>query len=254
MELESLQRKKVQVDYMATEMAQNWFLTRGREVDCAVNRKEVHSEPQVIMRARPEDFETSTWEGTSTWANQRWVRDETDDKPGLLTYYIKTVVWKPDRSIPVVDRPLAKEIAVPKTLQKQIPSTRTDDPYLHVNQMRRAAVPEGSTATEAREAVWAHRARVQARVGTAELQDQVNNGLQNLQNLQALINAHRALPAGQAILIPPSIPAATPNGNATMTADGQAGDDDEADEVDEADEDDEDDQEMDDYGADNGEY
>lgn len=82
-ELESLQRKKAQIDYVADVMCESWTFQR-------------QGDDKVLFRAETEDCTTNTWIGSSTFSNRkRWARDEADTKPGVLEYYVKTVLWKP---------------------------------------------------------------------------------------------------------------------------------------------------------------
>lgn len=80
-ELESLQRKKQQVDGIAKQMAERWFFKRP---------------DGVVLHADTTSgaAEASLWRGTSTWHQQRWVRDETE--PGQIDYYVVTVSFRPE--------------------------------------------------------------------------------------------------------------------------------------------------------------
>lgn len=75
-ELESLKRKKDQVDKIAAQMIKKWYFKRKDGV--------------VLYAATTQQ---SQWSGSSTWNNKRWVRDETED--GMLDYYIVTVTFLP---------------------------------------------------------------------------------------------------------------------------------------------------------------
>ncbi|KJZ70914.1 hypothetical protein HIM_09707 [Hirsutella minnesotensis 3608] len=79
LELESLQRKKRQVDDIAKQMAERWCFKRR---DGAVLYADTHKEA----------FKVSQWSGTSTWHNRRWIRDETE--PDRIDYYIVTVSFR----------------------------------------------------------------------------------------------------------------------------------------------------------------
>ncbi|RFN53434.1 hypothetical protein FIE12Z_2259 [Fusarium flagelliforme] len=76
-ELESLKRKKDQVDKIAAQMIKKWYFKR---------------KDGVVLYADATTQE-SQWNGSSTWNNQRWVRDETED--GRLDYCIVTVTFRP---------------------------------------------------------------------------------------------------------------------------------------------------------------
>ncbi|KAF5023565.1 hypothetical protein F66182_4378 [Fusarium sp. NRRL 66182] len=79
-ELESLERKKDQVDRIAEQMMEKWFFKR---------------QDGVVLFAEAEGATKteSRWSGSSTWHNQRWIRDET--APGRLDYYIVSVTFLP---------------------------------------------------------------------------------------------------------------------------------------------------------------
>lgn len=78
MELESLERRKLQIDWMADHISRNWHFTRSDDVH---------------LVADPAVMETDTWKGAATWDGQRWVRDEEDNEPNVLKYYIRRVVF-----------------------------------------------------------------------------------------------------------------------------------------------------------------
>lgn len=76
-ELESLERKKNQVDEIAKQMRERWFFKR------------IDGEGLLADMSGAGD-EVTRWSGTSTWNRQRWVRDETAE--GRLDYYV-VAVW-----------------------------------------------------------------------------------------------------------------------------------------------------------------
>lgn len=78
MELESLERRKLQVDWMADEISRNWHFTRSDDLH---------------LVADPARVETETWKGAATWGGARWVRDEEDTEPNVLKYYIRRVIF-----------------------------------------------------------------------------------------------------------------------------------------------------------------
>ncbi|RGP71925.1 alanine--trna ligase [Fusarium sporotrichioides] len=79
-ELESLERKKDQVDKIADQMIKKWYFKRNDGV-------------VLYAEASGASRKESRWSGDSTWHNQRWVRDETE--PGRLDYYIVSVTFRP---------------------------------------------------------------------------------------------------------------------------------------------------------------
>ncbi|KAF5644346.1 hypothetical protein F25303_5944 [Fusarium sp. NRRL 25303] len=83
-ELESLERKKGQVDKIAKQMVDTWFFKRP---------------DGVVLYADTSDAnrKVSRWSGSSTWHGQRWTRDETE--PHKLDYYIVSITFRPLISI-----------------------------------------------------------------------------------------------------------------------------------------------------------
>ncbi|KAI9163685.1 hypothetical protein HJFPF1_05307 [Paramyrothecium foliicola] len=79
-ELESVDRKKYQVQEIAKQMMEKWFFRRPDGVILYADAKE-----------------ESNWNGTSTWHGQRWVRDEVS--PGVINYHITRVTFRPEHVI-----------------------------------------------------------------------------------------------------------------------------------------------------------
>ncbi|KAI2619288.1 hypothetical protein GGR54DRAFT_138199 [Hypoxylon sp. NC1633] len=78
-ELESLERKQDQVDSIAKQMRERWFFKRTDDV-------------ALFPDVTGGNVEVSRWSGTSTWHNQRWIRDET--APGRIGYYVVCVPFR----------------------------------------------------------------------------------------------------------------------------------------------------------------
>ncbi|KAI1773104.1 hypothetical protein F4818DRAFT_118132 [Hypoxylon cercidicola] len=78
-ELESLERKKDQVDSIAEQMREKWFFKR---MDGAA----------LFPDVTGGNVEVSRWSGTSTWHNKTWTRDETE--PGRIDYYVVSVPFR----------------------------------------------------------------------------------------------------------------------------------------------------------------
>ncbi|KAI6765540.1 hypothetical protein HG530_006610 [Fusarium avenaceum] len=83
-ELESLERKKDQVNKIADQMAKEWFIKRS---DGVVLYADVSGKSRKVDR----------WSGSSIWHGRRWIRDETE--PNRLDYYILTVTFRPQHEI-----------------------------------------------------------------------------------------------------------------------------------------------------------
>jgi hypothetical protein len=128
LELESLQRKSNQIDFIAEMMQNTWYFQRN---------------DGTIFSAAKDDVTTSIWTGSSTWENQRWIRDET--RPDQVDYYIKTVSWKPDREITTIEKP-APDLLAPD----RFPVIEDASAYLYTWQLSSAGVPPGTGASEAK--------------------------------------------------------------------------------------------------------
>lgn len=79
-ELESVQRKKEQLESIAKQMAERWFFKRTDGV-------------ALFADASGAANTVNTWTGSSTWHDKTWTRDET--RPGEIDYYILSVVFRP---------------------------------------------------------------------------------------------------------------------------------------------------------------
>lgn len=97
---ESLERKRDQVDQIATQAIERW---------------EFEKKDGVIMSAEGCVPKIMRWSGNSTWGDSRWVRDET--KSGQVDYYIATVTWAPVR-------PLKAASSIADSQAEDLPSGR----------------------------------------------------------------------------------------------------------------------------------
>ncbi len=79
-ELESVRRKKDQVDEIGRKMAERWMF---RRMDGVV----------LVADASGAGNEVERWTGSSTWGGKTWKRDET--RPGEIEYYVLTVAFRP---------------------------------------------------------------------------------------------------------------------------------------------------------------
>jgi hypothetical protein len=78
-ELETLSRKKSQLEHVAAHISRKWFFRRKDGV-------------VLFGDTTCRSNEVSTWQGPSSWAGQRWVRDESS--PGKIDYYIISVPFR----------------------------------------------------------------------------------------------------------------------------------------------------------------
>ncbi|CAI7573266.1 unnamed protein product [Penicillium glandicola] len=79
-DIESIERRKDEVDYIAGEMADQWRFQRADGIN---------------MVAAKANTSISRWTGSSMLGRERWVRDEVT--PGQLQYYFATVTWRPSQ-------------------------------------------------------------------------------------------------------------------------------------------------------------
>lgn len=79
-DIESIERRKDEVDWLADEMADQWKFKRG---------------DHITMVADKSAIAISRWTGSSVLGERRWIRDEVS--PGQLQYYVKSVSWRPSR-------------------------------------------------------------------------------------------------------------------------------------------------------------
>lgn len=83
-ELETLERKKDQLDSIVQQMSEKWYFRRTDGVVLY---------PDVTLVAN----EVTRWTGSSTWHGHTWTRDES--RPGQLDYYVVDVVFRPQHEI-----------------------------------------------------------------------------------------------------------------------------------------------------------
>ncbi|KAM0260076.1 hypothetical protein ACHAQJ_003000 [Trichoderma viride] len=83
-ELESLERKKDQIDTIGKHIAEHWFFKKS---DGSVLYADVSGKCHEVSR----------WTGTSTWHNKRWTRDENIN--GKLDYYILTITFESELAL-----------------------------------------------------------------------------------------------------------------------------------------------------------
>ncbi|KAL7917783.1 hypothetical protein ACQKWADRAFT_305932 [Trichoderma austrokoningii] len=84
LELESLERKKDQIDAIGKHIAGNWFFKKLND-------------DVLYADVSGKCHEVSRWTGKSTWNQQRWTRDENAD--GKLDYYILTITFMSEHAL-----------------------------------------------------------------------------------------------------------------------------------------------------------
>lgn len=83
-ELESVVRKREQVDEIARQMAERWFFRRTDGVT-------------LFADASGKANTVDSWTGPSTFSGRRWTRDEA--RPGEVDFYLLSVVFRPLRVV-----------------------------------------------------------------------------------------------------------------------------------------------------------
>lgn len=147
-QVESLERKKDQVDFLVAQMIDKWFFKRCDNTMLCANGKSVS-----ITR----------WSGSSTWNGDRWLRDEVN--PETLDYYVATVSFRP------VQQEDAKHFDPNRDLQLgPMPGARAIQhprPRVSVHELREANVPPGLSADEVMACFDEHRRAEAARTAHA---------------------------------------------------------------------------------------
>lgn len=131
-DLETVSRKQMQVDYVAEEITQNWHFQQKDE---------------SIMSANKRDWKVKTWSGTSIIDDVRFMGDEVDDKPGWRKYCIRTVVWKLNPALSISTRLEAQNVMVPRDFQAKISE---DDLWCETDTLEAAGVKASTPASQAK--------------------------------------------------------------------------------------------------------
>ncbi|KAJ9658325.1 hypothetical protein H2198_003755 [Neophaeococcomyces mojaviensis] len=157
MQIESLQRKKEQVDCITSRLRNEWCFTRTDDVQLTASNSKSTSE---------------VWKGSSTWQGQRWIRDEDDNEPGVLQFYIVTINFQPEDPIGDAEGHKPRKTSSLETLRvtSEIASrTRinSNKPYLSTREMAEAGVRPDTPASEALRMVqeWQRRSREVMTIG-----------------------------------------------------------------------------------------
>jgi hypothetical protein len=138
-ELESLERKKDQIDFIAKEMANKWRFRRN---------------DGTYLSAKHQPVDVMRWSGSSTWGGIRWVRDEA--KPDTLDYYVATLTFVPIPNTPRADED-AEEWLNCKLEVTDKPVIFDHTPYLNVSELDEAGVMPGTPAEDVRKMLKAWR-------------------------------------------------------------------------------------------------
>ena len=132
-ELESLERRKDQINSIANQMIGKWQFRRKDGVRLSAEHSSI-----AIMR----------WSGSSTWAGERWVRDET--RPETLDYYVATITFKPVRNASANEKePEATENFAPNLEVHGFTPLALSHVAIPTLALKEANVPPGTPAADA---------------------------------------------------------------------------------------------------------
>lgn len=99
---------------------------------------------ETIFSSNEHSVNIMRWSGSSTWEQQRWLRDET--RPDALDYYVATVMFRP---LPTGE---TKEMKPNADLQlgpmPDAISIDDDRPSIYETELQSANVPAGLSADE----------------------------------------------------------------------------------------------------------
>lgn len=142
MELETLERKKEQLEWLAVQAANSWTFTR---------------KDGCVLKSDSALIAYSDWVGQSTLNNRRWIRDEA--RPGELDYYIATITWRLQREDCGVsegtEQPSATALEA-ESLEAVGNPIQADPAFLEVYKLRAAKVPPKTPGDQARAMIDAY--------------------------------------------------------------------------------------------------
>ncbi|KAJ5174230.1 uncharacterized protein N7482_000107 [Penicillium canariense] len=90
LDVESLERRSYEVDWVSQQAMEKWHFAR---------------DDGVLLFSCPEDIAISHWTGSSVLGQERWIRDEEQERPGKLSYYVGSITWRPSKES-LNDRPV----------------------------------------------------------------------------------------------------------------------------------------------------
>ncbi|KAJ2977715.1 hypothetical protein NQ176_g4219 [Zarea fungicola] len=78
-EMETVERKQKQLYDIARQMTERWYFQK-------------RDGTPLVADSTPNSYEVTRWQGSSTWHNERWVRDESSE--GVIEYYVAAVKFQ----------------------------------------------------------------------------------------------------------------------------------------------------------------
>ena len=128
-QVESLERKNDQIDYIVSQMIEKWRFSRRDD---------------TTLQANPNSASISRWSGSSTWEGGRWIRDET--RPETLDYYVATVPFYPVSASEI--RPRLNQGDPQLGPMPHATPIQDSHPSVAESELREASVPPGLSADE----------------------------------------------------------------------------------------------------------
>jgi hypothetical protein len=98
----------------------------------------------TVLQARPNSTAITRWSGSSTWENERWLRDETS--PETLDYYVATIPF-----LPVSEAETRSRLHQGDPQLGPMPgaiSLEHSRPFIDTQELAQARVPPGLSADE----------------------------------------------------------------------------------------------------------
>ena len=128
MELESIERRKSQIQDIARQMQAKWAFRR--------------EDGSLLTSQEAKSDEVMRWEGSSIWNGQRWLRDESSSE--TLSYYVQTVRF---RAWPNC-RFDAKSHSSPSLRVENFSRINSPRPWVNVNDLEVRHIGPGFTLIE----------------------------------------------------------------------------------------------------------
>jgi hypothetical protein len=170
-QVESLERKSDQVDYIVSQMIEKWRFSRRDD---------------TTLQANPNSASVSRWSGSSTWEGDRWIRDET--RPETLDYYVATVPFYPVSASEI--RPRLNQGDPQLGPMPHASPIQNSRPSVAESELRAMSVPPGLSADE----VLAHfdeYGRQQLNARTAQTTEAARLRMERQQNVRSARQAAR---------------------------------------------------------------
>lgn len=116
MDFETIERRKGEIEYIASEAADKWHFKRM---------------DGVVLAPRKLETSAAKWTGSSILGGRRWTRDET--RQNELDYHVVTVNWRPSGESSLQNLPKScPKLKIPEDFQRPYVSDN-EDPYIWID-------------------------------------------------------------------------------------------------------------------------